>query len=670
MCGIAGIVDVQLIRRPARSMLKAMGDAIIHRGPDEEGIFVDDGIGLVSRRLSIVGVENGRQPVFNEDRSVVAVFNGEIYDHAEIRARLEARGHRFRTDADSELLVHLWEDHGDRMFEHINGQFAFALYDTKQKVMILARDRFGICPLHWTRQNDQIYFGSEIKALLATGRITPEADIHGIDQMMTMFALPTRRTPFKGIHAIYPGNFLEIRFSDGRTAPVINERRYWDFSFPDQGDEFRPPKSETLIDGFRDVFSKGVSRRLEADVPVAAYLSGGIDSTMVCATAGKILGKPIQAYSIKIDSPFFDEEEVTRRNAAAIGCPVQIVHFDSTKLLDRYQQLVVAAEAPVIDTSCASLHRLAGILSEDGYKVTLTGEGSDEGLAGYPWFKFNKILNCLDRGRFRPSSVSRWLIAKAMLPGLPEADRQRLHRSLGGPVAQADMYSLVSASRRRLLSKDAQTELGDYCAFDEVDLDYDAMKRWHPLNRSLYVGYKTQLSGMLLSQKSDRVAMANSVEARYPFLDEDVVRYMSQVPPEWKLKGMFRDKHVLRKAATGLLPAKVANQPKKMFRAPFGDTVLLPDAPFVEQLLSEESIAKAGHFCPKQVQREIQRLKTKRRGFMRLFDEMSFVGVFATQLWHHTFIDNSLCELPGYQPVVAPTTSVDSIPQPAVPSTR
>lgn len=650
MCGIAGIVDLQLDRTPAQTTLKAMGDAIFHRGPDQEGFYVDKGVGLVSRRLSIVGVSNGQQPVFNEDRSVVAVFNGEIYDHKDIRARLEARGHHFRTDADSELLVHLWEDHGDRLFEHINGQFAFALYDTRKKVMIMARDRFGICPLHWTRQQDSIYFGSEIKALLATGKITPQADVRGIDQIMTMFALPTRRTPFKDIHSVYPGSFVEIKFGDARTAPQVSERRYWDYSFPDQGDEYRPKNSDDLIDGFRDKFSAAVARRLEADVPVAAYLSGGIDSSIVCATAGKILGRPIQAYSIKIDSPFFDEEQVTRRNAEAIGCPVQIVHFDSTKLLDRYQQLVIAAEAPVVDTSCASLHKLSSILSDDGYKVTLTGEGSDEGLAGYPWFKFNKLLNCMDKGRFRPSSVSRWLIAKAMLPGLPEADRQRLHKSLGGPVAQADMYSLVSASRRQLLSKDVQKELGDYCAFDEVELDKDAMRRWHPLNRSLYVGYKTQLSGMLLSQKSDRVAMANSVEARYPFLDEEVVRYMSTVPPEWKLKGLMKDKHVLRRAAEGLLPHNVAHQPKKMFRAPFGDTVLLPNAGFVDQLLSEESISKAGYFCPQAVQKSLQKLRQKRRSPMRMFDEMALVGIFSTQLWHHTFIDQSLCDLPGYVP--------------------
>jgi asparagine synthase (glutamine-hydrolysing) len=341
---------------------------------------------------------------------------------------------------------------------------------------------------------------------------------------------------------------------------------------------------------------------------------------------------------------------VTLRNSRAIGCPVEIVRCDSSRLLDRYQQLIIAAEGPVVDTSAAALHHLSGIVSERGYKVTLTGEGSDEGLAGYPWFKFNKLLNCADRGRFRPSSLSRWIIAKAMLPGLPERDRQRLHSVLGGPVAQADMYSLVSASRRRFLSAQAQEDLGDYCAFDEVELDHTAMRRWHPLNRSLYVGYKTQLSGMLLSQKSDRVAMANSLEARYPFLDEAVVDFVSRVPPEWKLKGLFHDKHLLRRAAEGLVPREVARQPKKMFRAPFGDTVLAPNAPFVRQLLSEESILRAGYFCPRQVELEVQRHRSKRWSPMRCFNEMALVAIFATQLWHHTFIDDSLCELPGYQP--------------------
>lgn len=650
MCGIAGVADLQLNRSPSSRMLKAMGNAILHRGPDEEGTYVQGGIGLVSRRLSIVGIENGQQPIFNEDRSVVAIFNGEIYDHKQLRADLEQRGHRFRTDADGELLVHLWEDHGQQLFDKINGQFAFALFDTKRCLLILARDRFGICPLHWVEQDRSIYFASEIKALLATGRISAQPDVRGIDQIMTMFALPSRRTVFKNIHSVYPGSYLEVQFGDQRTAASVRERRYWDYSFPDQGDENRPARFETLVEEFRNVFTRAVERRLQGDVPVAAYLSGGIDSSMVCATAGRVLKQPIQAFSIKIDSPFFDEEATTIRNAEAIGCPVDIVNMNTESLLQNYQQLIMAAESPVVDTSCASLHRLSGILRDNGFKVTLTGEGSDEGLAGYPWFKFNKLLNGLDRGRFQPSKITRWAIAKALLPDLPEVDRKRIHSVLGSPVAQADFYSLVSASRRRLFSPQMQDQLGTYCAFDDVELNRDAMRRWHPLNRSLYVGYKTQLSGMLLSQKSDRVAMANSVEARYPFLDEDVVSFLASVPPECKLRRLNRDKYILRCAAEGILPRKVAWQPKKMFRAPFGDTVLQPNLPFVKQLLSEESIRRTGYFCPHQVQLELARLKSGRRRLMRCFDEMALVGIFATQLWHHTFVDSSLCDLPGYSP--------------------
>ena len=645
MCGIAGIVGLDSTVPPRRRQLKAMADAIIHRGPDDDGYFLNSelGIGLAARRLSIVGVDNGQQPVFNEDRTVVAVYNGELFDHRTLRRDLVARGHRFRTDADSEVLVHLWEEHGENLFNFVDGQFAFALCDLRRGIVILARDRFGICPLHWTRQNGKLYFGSEVKAILASGDVNAEPDLRGVDQILTMFALPTRRTMFKDVQAVYPGHYLKLMVRPGENQ--ITENPYWDLDFPDEGDEKRPANNGELVNGLRDVFYRAVETRLQADVPVAAYLSGGVDSAVICAAATDILDRPIHAFSIKIDSPFFDEERSARRNADAIGCQHTVVTCDSTRLLDRYRQLVVAAESPVVDTSCAALHLLSETLAQQGYKVTLTGEGADEALAGYPWFKTNKLLNLFDFGAFRPGEWARWAIGRIAVPYLTEADRQRILSLLGGTVAQADLYGMVSANRRRILSENSQAKLGDYCAFEDLELNYERMKRWHPLNRSLYVGYKTQLSGMLLSQKSDRVAMANSVEARYPFLDERVVEFCAGVAPEWKLKGVLKDKYVLRQMARGCLPDEAALRPKKMFRAPFSDTVFSPQEPFVQQLLCKESIDRAGYFDAAEVEAALKRRGQKRWPYVtRCFDEMTLVAVFATQLWHHQFIDSNLCE--------------------------
>lgn len=649
MCGIAGIIDLQHQAPISELMLRSMADAIEHRGPDEAGYWIDEGLGLAARRLSIVGIADGHQPMFNEDRSVVVVFNGELFDHPEVRAQLQACGHTLHTRCDTEIIPHLWEEFGEGFLEHLQGQFALALYDIRQRVLILARDRFGICPLHWTQQGDDFYFGSEIKAILASGEVTPRADLRGIDHIMSMFAMPTRRTPFAGISAVAPGTYLKLRFGRRGERASISEHRYWDLDFPDQGQELHGRSGKQLVDGFRERFENAVRKRLRADVPVVGYLSGGVDSAAIVATASRVRGEPIPAFSIKIDSPFYDEEDAARLNARAIGCPHTVVTCSPHQLLEGYQKLVVAAENPVVDTSCASLYTLAGVVRQQGYKVVLTGEGADEALGGYPWFKINRLINLFDRGRFQPSYYTRELIGAISAPGITPAEAARTRAELGGSVAQADLYNLVSSNRRRFYHPDAFAELDGYSAFSELDLNYDRMAKWHPLNRSLYLGYKTMLAGMLLSHKSDRVTAANSIEARYPFLDEDLVAYCAALPPSWKLRGLTRDKFILREFASEMLPRSVVRRRKKMFRAPFGDTLLQQQSSVVNDLLSEESLLRTGYFEPRAV---ANALAGFRRGYRlpgrRLFEEMALISIFGTQLWHHVFLGGGLCELPTW----------------------
>jgi asparagine synthase (glutamine-hydrolysing) len=541
VCGIAGLVDLYGRLDADLPTLARMADALVHRGPDEAGFFRAPGIGFASRRLSIVGLADGRQPVWNEARTVVAVFNGELFDHHEQREALQAQGHSFRSSCDSEIVVHLWEEYGEAMFERLRGQFAFALYDKQRRQLILGRDRVGICPLHYSVRNGWLYFGSEIKAILASGRVPARADVLGLDHIFTFFAMPSRRTAFEGISALGPGRYLKLAWNDADEAAEISEHTYWDLDFPDHGDEYDPP-GEQLVDEFDATFNRAVELRLRADVPVTGYLSGGIDSAMVLAVASRHRSQAIPSFTVKITHPRLDETSRAMAASRAIGTRPTVLRCDSAALAEAYPRIIEAADCPVVDTSCAALLLLSGEVNRQGYKVALTGEGSDEALAGYPWFKFHRLLRLMDCGRFRPSSlVSRSLRQMVSWAQGCSGDVRRIDRLLNGPHAQSDFYHAVAMSRRRFYSDEMFTALDGRLAYDDLELDLERMRRWHPLNQSLYLGYKTMLPGLLLNHKGDRVAMANSVETRYPFLDEDVIALCSRAHPRWKLRGVRRE---------------------------------------------------------------------------------------------------------------------------------
>ena len=410
MCGIAGIMDLAGNRSIEDGIIRRMTQAIFHRGPDEEGYFRRPGLALGSRRLSIVGLADGQQPVANEDRSVSVVFNGEFFDFPEKRAELEARGHRLVTHCDTEIIPHLWEDDQEGMFERLRGQFALALYDERRHRLVLGRDRFGICPLYWTCQGEWLLFASEIKALLASGMVPARPDLRGIDHIFTFSALPGPITCFEGIQLLPAGRYLQvIPGSDHGAAPAISERASWEMDFPDRGDENRGGDPRALVDRFEQIMLQAVEERLRADVPVGAYLSGGVDSSMIAALACHLKGPAINTYTIRVDAPELDELSAANLVAQHIGTKAPIVQeFGTDDALNTYPQLIEVAEAPVIDTSCAALLQLAQRVHACGQKVVLTGEGADEWLIGYPWYKGAKVLSFLD-----------------LVPGLPLSDIAR-----------------------------------------------------------------------------------------------------------------------------------------------------------------------------------------------------------------------------------------------------
>jgi asparagine synthase (glutamine-hydrolysing) len=625
-----------------------MAASLTHRGPDEEGCYVGDGVGLAARRLSIVGIEDGQQPLFNEDRSVVAVFNGELFDYVKQRKELIARGHTFRTSTDGEILVHLWEDHGERCFERLEGQFAFVLYDLRKRALILARDRVGICPLHWTRVGQTLLFGSEIKSLLATELFDARPDLCGLDNIFTFHCMPGRRTAFAGVQSLRPGTYLRVDLAGSSHESQLRERTYWDFDFPDRGDERNPADDAALVDELDALMHRAIARRLRADVPVGVYLSGGVDSALMSAIVAQQLGGTFESFTARVAQ---DESELALRLAHAHGAQPHIVDCDAESLANIYPQVVAAADCPVVDTNAGSLYLLAQAVSGHGLKVVLAGEGADEGMAGYVWFKVHKFFDQLDWGAWTPF---RWTHAagyRYYYPRAPRGEFARINDCLGGYHAQTMVYHLTSAPRWILLRDEVLSEVQQEPAYDQLDFDRQRIRRWHPLNQSLYMGYKTMLPGLLLNHRGDRAAMASGVEVRYPFLDEAIIKFCSELHPRWKLRGVRGDKYLQRRLAARYLPPQDAWRTKKMFRAPFASTLLTSPPAYVRQLLSAESLNRSAYFKTDQVLKLERKLREGKVSLMlRLSFEMALCAVFGTQLWHHLYLGGGLCELPTWSP--------------------
>ncbi len=652
MCGIAGMMDLTGRKPAPTAVVRRMAAAIVHRGPDDDGFLDRPEVCLANRRLSIVGLKDGKQPLANEDRSVHVVFNGELFDYPEKRKELKAKGHVFRTGTDTELLPHLWEEFGEGMFERLRGQFAVALWDEKQRRLLLARDRWGICPLFWTIQQvtdgelaggKWLLFASEIKALLASGLVEAKADVRGLNHLFTFFATPGPVTCFEGVSQLVPGRYLDFRL--GQTNEPT-PKTFYEFDFPDRGDEIRDADPKQLTDQFEEVFLRSVQMKLRADVPVVSYLSGGVDSSLVVAMAGKVLGRPIQTFTIGIGGdPKLNEEHEATLVAKHVGSTERvIIHCGHDELLDTYPELIRAAEAPVVDTSCAALLLLAKSVRSKGYKVALTGEGSDEWLAGYPWFKVQRVMNALNSVPGLPfGDLLRWAyMAATRTPQFPKHTLRETENLLGGPNAWLNVYGLMSLSKLRFFSNEMWERLDGHSPFADLALPRERMRKWHPFHRSLIIGGRVMLPGLLLASKGDRVAMNSSVETRYPFLDEDVFAFLAKLHPRWKLRGM-KDKYLLRLLAERYLPKEIAWRRKAMFRAPMDSFHFdggSKHGRWVEPLLSESALRQTGYFDPAAVAKWRKEFRTKRPGSIsRTAIEMGLVGVTATQLWHHTYIE-------------------------------
>jgi asparagine synthase (glutamine-hydrolysing) len=529
------------------------------------------------------------------------------------------------------------------MFDEARGQFAVSLWDRNSRTLILGRDRAGICPLYYTERDGWLLWGSEVKALLASGLVDAEPDVRGIDHIFSFFCAGTTRTFFAGIKSLPPGHYLRIK--DGR----VELKQYWDLDFPDAGQERREANVSILVDELEERLRTAVERRLRADVPVVSYISGGLDSTVVLGLCSRERGAAIPSFTIGLDRAGPDERTEATESASVLGSKLTMVTMDRAKIAETYPELIEAAEGPVLDTSCATLLKLAAAVHGQGYKVALTGEGADEALAGYVWYKSQKIRDAVI-GRIGPT--------------IPRLIRHTLLWSLGGRhlatsdaavhgirPAQQDLYELIGQARPVLYSSSMWESLKDHDPYGDLDITNERITRWHPLNQSLYVGYKVMLAGLLMIAKGDRIAMHSSVETRYPFLDDDVINFCAAIAPEYKLRGLT-DKWLLRQVAAKTLPPQIANRRKTMFRASLARTFLGPHRPaWVDQVLSPESLRATGYFSPDAVAHQ-RRLQTLLPTFTprRFIYDLGLTCVVSTQLWHHIYCGGGLCDLPTWEP--------------------
>ena len=638
MCGIAGILNLQGCEKPSRPMLESMIHALHHRGPDGYGFFTAPGIGLAHARLSIIDLEGGDQPIHNEDHSVQVVFNGEIFNYLELRKMLRERGHRFYTRSDTEVLVHLYEEYGDAFVEHLVGQFAIALWDGGSGRLLLVRDRAGIRPLFYTKTGGRLYFASELKSLFTQAAVTRRLNLQALGEVFTFWAPLEPHSLFEDIDSLPPGHMLVVEKGE------FQLRRYWDWEFPTDGIPDRL-SAEEWAEALRERMIESVRLRLRSDVPVGAYLSGGLDSSVITALIRKFTDTPLRTFSIGFEDAEFDESHYQQELVDYLQTEHTHVTCTAHDIGRLFPRVIWHAESTILRTAPAPLMLLSRHVHENGYKVVLTGEGADEVFGGYDIFKEAKIRRFWHR---YPDSTLRPLILKKLYPYLKynpvaSGDFGRQFFRQGMEYIDQPFFAHVprwNTTQRswRFFSAEMKAAVRDKVCYESIlkQLPRD-IQRWEPLNRDQYIENHTLLTGYLLNSQGDRMAMANSVEGRFPFLDHRVMEFAASIPARYKIR-ILNEKFILKKSMAGLIPDSIRKRSKQPYRAPDSLSFFSEGRPvaYVQELLSEDSLRSTGYFNPAAVNKLLNKgAKGRIIGFA---DNMAFVGILSTMLLDKMFV--------------------------------
>jgi len=641
MCGIAGILHLKDNEINEKSdALNRMLSAIKHRGPDGNGLYQKNQIGLGHQRLSIIDLSGGRQPMSNEDGSVWITFNGEIFNYLELRQDLIERGHKFSTQSDTEVIIHLYEDYGADCLKYLNGQFAFAIWNDNTRELFLARDRMGIIPLFYAKTRSNFYFASEIKAILAAGEVYPEIDPVALDQIFTLWYTVPPQTAFKDVYELTPGHYMIIRNGN------LQIEQYWDMVF---SSDLTGASFEEAMEGLKELLIDATRLRLRADVPVGAYLSGGLDSSVTTALIRHFSNSSLHTFSVSFEDKDYDESRYQKELAMVLGTEHHEVKCSYNDISSNFPKVIWHTEKPVLRTAPTPLFLLSRLVRDNNIKVVLTGEGADEILGGYDIFKETKIREFC--ARF-PQSKYRPLLLKRLYPYLPAFQSQsNVYREAFFNEGLSDtsdpLFShrprWMTASKNKLFfSKELRERINGQTPEESLTMSLPKeFSTWPVLVRAQYLESRNLLPGYLLSSQGDRVSMGNSIEGRYPFLDHRVVEYCTRLPGHFKIK-VLNEKYILKECMKSYLPKEIVKRHKQPYLAPDSKSFFHNGKAddYVEELLSEECIGKYGYFNPKPVRLLIN--KCKRGGVIGFKDNMALVGILSTQLLHRQFIEERI----------------------------
>lgn len=577
MCGVVGIIDLDMASRAKKFSIENACNSMAYRGPDDTGVYCSDNVILGFNRLSIVGIDDGVQPLYNGRHDVVGVVNGEIYNYKEIKNELASKGHYTRTQVDTEVIPFLYQKNEFNFLKDLNGQFAIIAHDIRQKSILLARDHFGICPLYYMINDGMLFVASEIKAILACSKIPPRLDMVALDQVLSFPGLVSPRTMFHQVYSVRPGESIE--FNLGERAP--KKTIYWDFDYSSNCIE---KDKAYYTEGLAFHLKKSLSYRLNADVPVAFYLSGGLDSSLLLGMAKDL--NPTVSYStysmVFPDNHLIDEGKYQRLMARSAASSHNELAFNFENILTNIKKVVYHAECPVKESFDTAAIALSQHVNSLGGKVIIGGQGADELLGGYPGYKFDEFRSDIE--------------------GELSAEEAALREKIWGDpnyFYEKNQFEF-SAIKKRLYSKDLVESYSEFNALNHFLIDKGRIKNTGLFNKRSYIDFKLRLCDHLLTEHGDRMLMANSIEGRYPFLDQELVNFAMKIPPKFKMDDLS-EKKILKDIAHAYIPSEIINREKFGFTAPGSPYLLNQDSPYIEHLLSRNTIEKHGVFNPDSV---------------------------------------------------------------------
>lgn len=638
MCGIAGIYNYHSKKEPSvEQNVKNMLSLINHRGPDESGVLIDQNIGIGNVRLSIIDLSSGQQPMSDVSGRYWIVYNGEVFNYSELRNDLIKKGIPLKTNCDTEVVVQMFALYGSDCLNQLNGQFAFCIWDSEKKELFLARDRVGIRPLFYWYQNGSFAFCSEIKGLFVLDQIERSLDIESLSQIFTFWTTISPKTPFNNILEVKPGHFMRVN-SEG-----IQEQKYWNLSYSTERNKPKPNFNDA-VEELDELLHDAVKIRLRADVPVGAYLSGGLDSSVTTSYIKSINPEVLNTFSIGFANKDFDESVFQTEAARYFNTNHTAFTCTSEEIADSFAETIWHTEFPILRTSPTPMFLLSKKVRESNIKVVITGEGADEVLGGYNIFKEAKIrrfwANQPD-SKIRPKLLTKLYPYVPVLKNSPELSLKMFYgyklSETGNPFYSHLLRWNNTSRLKSLFSTELSTSLNGSDAVSELYSTLPAdFENWSNLAKSQYIETRIFMSSYLLSSQGDRMAMGNSVEGRYPFLDYRVIEYCSNLPDSFKLN-CLNEKFILKKLSQGRIPESISNRTKQAYRAPISDSFFSQRTPdYINEILSDSLIQSFGIFDPAKVKNLIQKVKQQKT--VTEIDQMAIVAIISTQLLYKMFI--------------------------------